>query len=68
MINNNLEVSPMYYGGYGTDCCYPVAAAPSYGYGYGGGYGGGCGAGFGSGFALIVVLFILLIIVGACFC
>ncbi|AXN40372.1 YjcZ family sporulation protein [Peribacillus butanolivorans] len=50
------------YGGYTQDCCYPVSAAPSYG------YGGHCGGGFGSGFALIIVLFILLIIVGACFC
>ncbi|MEJ9231156.1 YjcZ family sporulation protein [Peribacillus butanolivorans] len=51
------------YGGYTQDCCYPVSAAPSYG--YGGHCGGGC---FGGGFALIIVLFILLIIVGACFC
>ncbi|MGG0285133.1 YjcZ family sporulation protein [Peribacillus butanolivorans] len=51
------------YGGYTQDCCYPVSAAPSYG------YDGHCGGGgFGSGFALIIVLFILLIIVGACFC
>ncbi|MCO0598401.1 YjcZ family sporulation protein [Peribacillus butanolivorans] len=52
------------YGGYTQDCCYPVSAAPSYG------YGGHCGGGgcFGGGFALIIVLFILLIIVGACFC
>lgn len=57
----------MYYGGYTQDCCYPVSAAPSYGYGgQCGGGGGGCG--FGGGFALIVVLFILLIIVGACLC
>lgn len=74
VININLEVSPMYYGGQGQgmDCCYPISPAPSYGYGYagGGGCGGGCGGGggFGSGFALIVVLFILLIIVGACLC
>ncbi|MFB7638878.1 YjcZ family sporulation protein [Peribacillus butanolivorans] len=53
------------YGGYTQDCCYPVSAAPSYGYGGCGGGGGGC---FGGGFALIIVLFILLIIVGACFC
>ncbi|MFE0505004.1 YjcZ family sporulation protein [Peribacillus butanolivorans] len=52
------------YGGYTQDCCYPVSAEPSYGYG---GYGGGGGC-FGGGFALIIVLFILLIIVGACFC
>ncbi|MFJ7747265.1 YjcZ family sporulation protein [Peribacillus sp. NPDC097295] len=55
----------MYYGGYTQDCCYPVSAAPSYGYG---GQCGGGGCGFGSGFALIVVLFILLVIVGACLC
>ncbi|MGE7764326.1 YjcZ family sporulation protein [Peribacillus sp. NPDC096540] len=52
------------YGGYTQDCCYPVSAAPSYGYG---GYCGG-GGGFGGGFALIIVLFILLIIVGAVLC
>ncbi|MEY8731672.1 YjcZ family sporulation protein [Peribacillus frigoritolerans] len=50
------------YGGFNQECCYPVSAAPSYGYGDC----GGCG--FGSGFALIIVLFILLIIVGACLC
>ncbi|WP_285766451.1 YjcZ family sporulation protein [Peribacillus sp. SI8-4] len=53
------------YGGYNQECCYPVSAAPSYGYGEQCGGGGGC---FGSGFALIIVLFILLIIVGACLC
>jgi uncharacterized protein (TIGR01732 family) len=62
---DKAEVSPMYYGGYGSECCTPI---PSYSYSpcYPAIPAGGCG--FGKGFALIIVLFILLIIVGACLC